>query len=54
MSVYIVTVSDQYCDHLMGVFHEYASAKKWIENFKFSQPDDENEIWHIREMKVRN
>ena len=37
----------------MGVFQEYESAKKWIENFKFSQPDDE-EVWHIREMKVRN
>jgi len=50
MLVYIITLSDQYCDHLMEVFSSREAADQWI----LKQDKEEGEYWTVHEMPVRS
>lgn len=50
MMVYVVTLVDQYADHLMNVFSSMEAAEAWIER----QDKEEYEHWMINSMVVQS
>ena len=48
--VYVVTLCDQYADHLMNAFSSEAAAEAWIAK----QDKEEGEYWLINAMVVIN
>ena len=48
MTVYVVSLGDQYQDHLISVFSSREAAEKWIQNADV----EEGERYFINEMKV--
>jgi len=50
MMVYVVTLADQYADHLMNVFSSEQAANTWIAK----QDKEEGEYWLINAMLVIN
>ena len=50
MMVYVVTLFDQYADHLMNVFSSKEAAEAWIAK----QDKEEDEHWLINAMVVQN
>lgn len=50
MLVYVVTLCDQYADHMMSVFSTNQAAEEWVAK----QDKEEGEYWVINPMTLQS